>query len=298
MIRLAFSTVACPNWTLEHAVNTAAELGFVGLELRSFGQGGTEFACDPALTSAAKVRRMFIEAGIEPAMIASGVRFDAPVFPPVLCHVLPSSEASIREGRHMVQVASDVGAPFLRVFAFDIHGREGRRNAIRRITERLFKVCDYARGRDVMILIENGGAFPKAEDLVEIMNKVPSPLLGACYDALTAVEAKEDPAAGCAMLGSRLRALRLRDSRDGAPCRLGKGILPGREVLKALRASDEEWGTDPWLTYSWDRAWISELSPAEEVLPAAYAQMSDWAGGFTPRHRFAPLQSAAPAMML
>ena len=77
MLRLAFSTVACHTWTLERVARSAGEWGYMGVELRSFGEGGTRFACDPALTSGGKVRELFREAGVEVAGIGGGVRFDA-----------------------------------------------------------------------------------------------------------------------------------------------------------------------------------------------------------------------------
>jgi len=36
-MRTAFSTVACPEWTLEDVASFAAEAGFGGVDLRSFG---------------------------------------------------------------------------------------------------------------------------------------------------------------------------------------------------------------------------------------------------------------------
>lgn len=299
MIRTAFSTVACHTWTLERVVSMAARWGFMGVELRSFGQGGADFACDPALTDGAKVRRLFDDAGVEIAGLASGVRFDQPVFPPVIGHVLPAAEASVREGRHMVQVALECGAPSVRVFGFEVPRREGVRSAARRIAQRLEKVCDHARGRDVMVLLENGGGFPKASDLMQIIDRINSPLLAVCYDGATAHAAGESLEEGCALLGPRLKAARLRDERDdGRPCRLGTGRVPCSSFVRAVRENDAAWGTDPWLVYNWDRAWLPELSPADEVMPSVVPLLAEWGAGSGRTHKFDATQSSAPAMVL
>lgn len=297
MIRTAFSTVACPTWTLDRVARAASEWGFMGVELRSMGEGATEFACDPGLTSGAKVREMFREAGVSIAGVASGVRFDAPVFPPVLGHVLPQREASVREGKHMVMLSQQVGAAYVRVFGFEITGREGRASALRRIVDRLSKVCDAARGRGVTVLIENGGTFAKAEDLVEIIERVRGTQLAASYDVATAHAAGEDPAVGAAALGARLRVMRLRDLRGDRAVRLGKGEVPVRPALAALRTLDRTWGTDPWAVYAWDRAWIQDLAPADEVMPGVAETIAEWAGGLGEAHRTQAFQSAAPAMI-
>lgn len=299
MLRPAFSTVACPSWTLDRVAASAGDWGYLGVELRSFGQGGTDFACDPGLTDGVKVRRLFADAGVEVCGVASGVRFDAPVFPPVIGHILPAREASIREGKHMISVARDCGAPFMRVFAFEVQGREGRRSVLRRVCDRIYKVCDFARNRDVRVVIENGGTFARAEDLIEIMDRVRLPQLAACYDGTTAWQAGEDPAAGVAAIGPRLAVARLRDLRENRPARLGTGEAPCREFVQSLRACDETWGNDPWLVYTWDRAWLPELAPAEEVLPKAAQLIFDWSGQVIGRRKkFEAFQSAAPAMML
>lgn len=296
MIRPAFSTVACPTWTLDRVARSAAEWGFMGVELRSFGEGGTEFACDPALTSGSTVRETFREAGIAVAGIASGVRFDAPIFPPVVGNLMSAREASVNEGKHMVTVAAHIGAPYLRVFGFEGPLGESKKSLLRRVCARLGQVCDYARNRDVTVLIENGGTFATAADLVEIIRRVAQPQLAASYDAATAVAAGEDPSAGVEALGRWLRVARLRDQRKGHPCRLGTGEVPLQSFLAAVRRSDSEHGIDPWAVCTWDRAWMPELAPAEEVLPAASKLIGEWTGGAGAMHRFEAFQSAAPAM--
>lgn len=268
----------------------------MGVELRTFGEGGTQFACDPALTSGAKVREMFREAGVSVAGIATGVRFDAAVWPPVVGNLFPAREASVNEGKHMVSVAAHIGAPYMRVFGFEGTPGESKKSLFRRVCDRLGKVCDYARNRDVTVLIENGGTFATAGDLVDIIRRVSQPQLAASYDAATAHVSGENPAAGVEMLGRWLRVARVRDQRAGRPCGLGTGEVPLREFLTALRRSDELNGMDPWAVFTWDRAWVPELAPAEAVLPAAAKLMGDWTGGTGAMHRFEAFQSAAPAM--
>ncbi len=307
MIRSAFSTVACPTWTLERVAAAAAEWGYTGVELRSFGAGGGDglpgrpFACDPALTAPAKVRSLLAGAGLAVAGVASGVRFDAAVFPPVLGHLLSASEAAVRDGRAMVNLASALGAGYLRVYAFDIPARERRASALRRICDRLALVCDHARNRDLRVLIENAGAFRSAADLAEIIDRTNSPILGVCYDLAAAANAGDSIDSALALLGPRLVAARLSDHRGGAPCPLGAGELPAESFVRAVAASAREWGSAPWVVYAWNRAFISGLAPAEDVLPGAAQLISQWGAGPEDRPGFHPTlapQSVAPAMMI
>jgi len=139
MIRTAFSTVACPSWTLSRVLESAAQWGFDGVELRSFvgssmpdHAGGTGFASEPVLTSGEKIREQTAHAGVVLSSIATGLRFDAPVFPPIIGHVLPTQHASIEAGKRAVELADECGAGAIRVYAFEMTGKSSRRLTMRR----------------------------------------------------------------------------------------------------------------------------------------------------------------------
>lgn len=272
MLKIAFSTVACPEWPLTRVAEAAARYGFDGVELRSMGHGGTEFACDPGLTHPEKVRQILDEAGIAPCGVATGCAFDAPVNPPVVGHLLGLENRLVGAGKHMIDVAHDIGAGYVRVFGFQVPKGERRHRTLRRIVDRLALLCTHARHRDVAVLIENGGDFPGAQDLSEIIERVGNPLLGACYDIEAGAAVGDAPELAPRLLGRHLHAARIKDSFGGRPCRLGEGGAPCREFLAALRDS----GQNAWVVYAWDRAWLPELSPADEMLPHAASKLAEW----------------------
>ncbi|TVS12596.1 MAG: hypothetical protein EA424_22450, partial [Planctomycetaceae bacterium] len=73
------------------------------------------------------------------------------------------------------------------------------------------------------------------EDIADIIARINSPLLGACYDLSAAMAAGDDPVAGVRLLGRRLWAARIKDrDADGSPCMLGEGELPCRDFVHAL----------------------------------------------------------------
>ncbi len=278
MIRPALSSVAFPDWTLARVARAASEHGFLGLELRSFGQGSSDLACDPALSSPENVRHALDDAGVELACLATGARFDHPIFPPVVGYLLPGQHAAVEEAKHLIDVASDVSAPLMRVYAWDIPKGQSRRKTIKLVCDRIGRVCDYARGRNVSILIENGGAFSSAADVNEILQRVGSPLLAAAYDLQAGADAGDTPADAVRMLGRSLRLARVRDRRNGHPCHLGKGDLPVRALLGALADS----GSDAWTVFTWDRLWLPHLEPAENVIDDAAKAMFQFVGSASP----------------
>ncbi|MCA9281980.1 MAG: sugar phosphate isomerase/epimerase [Phycisphaerales bacterium] len=280
MLRPAFSTVAVPDWTLDRVARSASRLGFQAVELRSFGAGSTRLACDPALTAREKVRKLFGEHGVRIAGVSTGVRLDAAVFPPVVGQLMSARHQPVRDGRHAVEVAHDVGATYASLFAFEVGGRERHRAVLRRVCERLALVCDHARHRDLVVVIENGGDFATADDLREIHDYVASPLLRVCYDISTAAAAGEDPVEGVRSIAPLVHAVRVRDMRHGAPCALGSGDVPVRAALDALGSV----GSDAWVVYNWDRLWLSDLAGADSVLPGAAETLYEWIGAGAGSH--------------
>lgn len=278
MLKASFSTVACPTWTLDRVARSAAEWGYDGVELRSFGEGSTKFACDPALTSGAKVAKLFRRCGVEPMGIGSGCRFDEAVFPPVLGEVLLSRHRSVEAAQHAVDVAQACGAGFVRVFGFQVPGGfppQTRRGTVNRIVSRLRDVCDHARHRDCLVVLENGGDFSSAEDLCEIIDRVGSPLMRGCYDLHAAMSLGEDPIEGLATLGARAVCARLRDRRGEEPVALGDGEYPVAAFVRAASRGDLG-RMGGWAIFEWEAAWLHGLAPAESVLPEAARRIAAW----------------------
>lgn len=277
MLKPAFSTVALPDWTLDRIPGAARQFGFEAVELRTFGVGGpgaAELPCDPALTDEAKTRAAFGQQGVEILSLATSARFDEPILPPVIGAVIADTERAVREAKRAVGLAIALGCPVVRVFGFEIPARERRVSGLTRIADRLGMVLDHARTSGVKIAVENGGSFPRAVDLLEILEAVDHPLLGACYALDQGHAAGETPADAVGALGDRLLVARVKDWKAGRPAPLGEGELPCREFVGTLAGS----GFDGPLVYEWPRMWVSSIEPAEAVLPRAARTLYSWLG--------------------
>ncbi len=265
MARLAFSTVACPDWTIARALDAAVDHGFEGVEFRSDGYGGAEFACEPGLTDGAKLRRMFEDRGLECAGLSTGLRYDQTVFPPVLWHAITSEDRAVKDTKPFIDLAVACGAPTVRIFGHELpEKKRANRLAKRRMIERLKYAADAAHHTGVRLLLENGGSLPRGADVAEVLDAVDSRDLAACYSIAPAAYAGEAPADGVRALGARLAAARVKDLAGGHPCALGEGELPVALFVEAIGRSPAN-----WLVYEWDRAWLPELAPADEVLARA-----------------------------
>lgn len=275
MTRIAFSTVALPDWTLDRVIDGAARWGFEGIELRTQGFGNTIFACDPAATDPAKTRRLLADAGVEVACLATGLAFDAPIRPRVLGRAFGDQEIAVRRAKRMIDLAAQIESTFVRVFAFQVPPGETRAATLRLIVDRLRAVADHADKTGVRVALENGGSFATSADLREIIEAVGSPHVGASYSAAAARAAGDVPLHAAASLGDRLWLARVKDLRGGLPCPPGDGEEDCAAFVAACSA--------PWVVYEWDRVWLPGLAPGETVLPEAAARLFAW----VPRDRVA-----------
>jgi sugar phosphate isomerase/epimerase len=247
----AFSTVACPDWTLANVAAKAEGWGYVGCELRTFGYGSRESACEPALTAPAKLRAQLQRAGLAISSLATSIRYDAPISPPVVGLYL-DNESMIRETKGCVDLAVQVEAPFVRVFGFELPEFEARKVGVARVVERLIKCADYCRNSGVKLVLENGGSFNTAAQLLEVTDRVNSPLLTIAYSIPVGVAAGDDVGKALNALGERLTMIKVKDLKDGMPVALGEGELNVRAHLSAAASA----GFDGWVVYEYDRAWL------------------------------------------
>jgi sugar phosphate isomerase/epimerase len=108
-VKIAFTTLACPDWSFERIVDTARELGYDGIELR-FLAGSIDILNAPELAPATRETTLarLRKSELELSSLDSSVR---------MIHADPvKREANIREGEAFIDRAQAFGAPFIRVY--------------------------------------------------------------------------------------------------------------------------------------------------------------------------------------
>lgn len=276
-MKVSFSTIACPQATLVSAASMGEQAGFGGIELRTFGVAGSEFACEPFLTDPAKLRRMMVNAGLQVTCLATGLAFDRAI-DPVLGRTFLDTEKSVRACKHAIELAAQIECPYVRVFGFELQGSETRKNGIARIMEQLDKALDACDRTGVKLLLENGGSFCTAEQMCEVMDKADNVLLGAAYSVAVGQQAGDDPMTAIRTLGKRLLSIKVRDYSDGAQVRLGEGSVQNHQAITAARGI----GFTGPVVYELDRAWDASRVDSNHVqawLNHASQTLHRWAHG-------------------
>ncbi len=274
-MKVAFSTVACPDWTLDRVMSFADEVEYDGVELRTFGWGSTGLACDPALTDGEKVRRLALESGTHVMCLGTSVKFDDPIRPPVLGRALRAGEPSLEAGKRFLQLADELECPCIRVFGFEGPGGESRARTHDRVVVRLRSLLDAARSRRIRVVLENGGSFGRASDLAEVIRECGSQWLGAAYNIAVGVSAGDRVEDAIDLLGDRLWTVKLKDLRGTKPVEIGQGETPLRPAVEHLERNAYE----GWLVVEWMKYWVPEIAEPEGVLRRAVGTLQEWIVG-------------------
>jgi sugar phosphate isomerase/epimerase len=270
-MKLSVSTLGCPEWTLEEILERAASYGYDGIELRGIG-ANLDLHDAPGFTTKAdrQTRRSQIaDAGLAVAAVDSSVQ------------LTPSDpEARMRNlylGRVTIDLAQDLGAPFVRVFGGGIPEGEERASAVVRAADALRQLADYAQEQgDVTVVLETHDAFSKGSEVAELLALVPHPRAAALWDLHHPFRQGEAPEETNRLIGAQTRFVHVKDSQPGGTyCLPGEGDIPLRTMIDLLRASDY----DGWLSLEWEKRWIPALLPPEEAFPAYAKALRMWGGG-------------------
>src|SRR5229473_8118318 len=118
-MRICFSTLACPTWTLSQVVEIASSSGYLGIELR-FLEGEDSLWKLPVFQGHALVtaKRMIADRGLSITCVGTSCRFHSPD--------PQERERWVEEGKRMAELAAAMGAPGIRVFGDKIQPGEDR----------------------------------------------------------------------------------------------------------------------------------------------------------------------------
>ncbi|MFM8288392.1 MAG: sugar phosphate isomerase/epimerase family protein, partial [Planctomycetaceae bacterium] len=178
--RLAFSTLACPQWSLARVISAAREYGYQGVEIRLLAGEVDLLAC-PELSPARRreTRQLFADQGVSVCGLASSVRFDH-----------ESHSDLMREldvGRRYLELAADLGAGFVRIFGDKLPSLDNLRERDLRVTKiasYIEVLADFAHRQagGARLLVETHGDFVESEWMTRLVRRVGSPALGVLWD--------------------------------------------------------------------------------------------------------------------
>ncbi|MDO4563565.1 MAG: AMP-binding protein [Clostridia bacterium] len=257
-MKIAFSTLACPDSSWSEIYSMAKDFGFNGIEVRGLGENIYAVAARPFTNEAipATIKKLS-ELNLEVACLSSGccLKFKDKL------------EDNVFELTQYINLASRLGTPFVRVLA-DLHPMPEGEVDDDFVASALRTVADIAEKSNVVLLVETNGVFCDTARLRRLLDNVGSRCVSALWDMHHPYRyANETPEETIANLGNYIKYCHVKDSviEDGNVFYrfMGKGDLPLESMFKALSNS----GYDGYICLEWVKRWLTELEGAEVVVP-------------------------------
>ena len=257
-MKIAFSTISCPEWSWGEIIATAKDLGYDGVELRGIEhQMYLPKAAPLSDDQLFKNKTHLHQIGLEIPCLSSACYLNG-----------PDLESSLQEGEEYIELAVKLGVPYIRVLG-DNEITPGNKVFSRpQVKEGLQLLGRAAQIRGVTILIETNGHLADSRLLADLLEEVDEPGVGVLWDIHHPFRFfNETPATTTARLGKAIKFLHIKDSRmignELKYCMLGKGELPVRAALESLLSM----GYNGWLSLEWIKKWNPNIEEPGIVLP-------------------------------
>ena len=257
---VSFSTLACPNWSIETIIAKASEFGYDGIEWR----GGPQGHVQPSMPTAQKamLQKKLMDTGLIAVAVTAYTSFVSPL--------AQERQSNLDELRHYADLAAELDAPYVRTFLGELpEGILLDASLYEKISDCLNVASEYAESVGVKIAVEPHDDFVLSSTIVPLLNRVQQTALRVIWDIGNAFAAGEDLEAGFGLLKDRLAYVQVKDGRGRAAdwklCPLGEGDVPLRQSFELLTAHNY----DGPVSVEWEYAWHPELDPPEIALPAA-----------------------------
>jgi len=258
-MKIAFQTLACPDWEWEKILDEAGRLGYDGLELR--GINGQMFLPDatPFLPENIEFTIADLKSrGLEICCLDSSTAY----------HNAEKLASALQEGRAYIDLAQKLGVPYIRTFGDFLPAEEKTEVVLERIAQGLNELGNYAADKGVTVLLETHGDINNASVIKAIFAQVESKAVGLLWDFEHPYLHGEEPETTYAELSSYLKHTHVKDARrtaDGKElCLIGEGDVPVAHIIKLLKNN----GYDGWLSLEFEKKWAPYLEEPEVSLPA------------------------------
>lgn len=265
-MKIAFTTLACPSWTIHETVEAGVRLGYDGLELRLLdGEVLDPVADERKIAHAVQVAR---EASLPVCAFDTSCRFN--LRDPV------DRRRQVEELLAWIRLAGRHGVPVVRVFGGDREPGDcaSEEEANTWIVGSLQQAVPATEREGVTVALETHDDFSSARRLAAVLAEVPSPHVGALWDSHHPYRMGESADEVIVLLGERIVHVHVKDARRVGPDEsdwqlvlLGEGEVPVRQQLEALRRI----GYEGYVSIEWEKKWHPELAEPEVALSEGIA---------------------------
>ena len=262
-MKIAFSTLGCPDFSWSDIYSVAKDFGFDGIEIRGIGKDISAVRARPFTDGQIDRTIATLESlGLEIPCLTSGCCLK-------FADKLEETKAELSE---YIKLAVKLGTPYIRVLADlepDPRGEIDDEYMARAIKE----VAAEAKDTGVTLLIETNGVYSDTKRLRALLDKVNCREVAALWDIHHPYRfAHETPETTIENLGSYIKYVHVKDSimekgQDGKKTikyrMMGFGDMPIPGMLHALR----EIGYEGYISLEWVKRWAPEIDDCGIVFP-------------------------------
>ncbi|MCL2036078.1 MAG: AMP-binding protein [Oscillospiraceae bacterium] len=259
-MKIAFSTIACPDFSWTDIYSMAKDLGFNGIEIRGLGDEIFAPKAKPFTANQLdKTRETLKRLSLETPCFSSGCSLkDRDNF-----------EQNVEEIKSYIQLAEKLGADYVRVLG-EVEPMPNPDCPVDDdvVIETLNALKGIAAKAKVTLLVETNGVYCDTKRLRRLLDEVNSPSVAALWDIHHPYRyAGEEPTETVANLADYIRYVHVKDSLmvDGSVKYklMGEGDLPVKTALEEL----VKIGYDGYVTLEWVKRWAGDLEDAGIVFP-------------------------------
>ena len=267
-MKLAATTLGCPDWSFEKILEEFEKLGLEGIEIRGLeGEMNAEkikyFLPEYAEDTLNRVAAHHLK------LIGFGTSCNF--------HDLAQYDANIRQGKESIDVCERMRIPSIRVFGDKFPEEYTREEVIANVIRGLQELCTYGQPKGVDVYLEIHGQFNTTEALEPVLEAMKdTPNFGILWD----IE-HSDRAYGDAvelfyqLIQPFIRHIHVKDylrATETSPfrlCPVGEGEIPIPTLVSWLKRD----GYQGYLSLEWEKKWVPELPEAEVAFPAYVSYM-------------------------
>jgi len=257
-MKIAFSTLGCPDFSWTDIYSMAKDFGFDGIEIRGLGNEIYAVKAQP-----------FTESELPQTIKKlSELRLEIPCLSSGCClKFAEDEEKNFKEIVEYITLASKLGTPYVRILGDLEPAPEGDvDDAV--VLAALKRLVPVAEEKGVTLLVETNGVYSDTSRLCSLLNNIASDAVGALWDVHHPYRfAGETPGKTIQNLGAYIKYVHIKDSvvEDGVIRyrMLGEGDLPIDDIMLALRSINYE----GYISLEWVKRWAADLDDAGIVFP-------------------------------
>lgn len=274
-LKLAISTLGCPNWTFQQVLENFHSYGIHAIEVRGIdGQMDADKITWFAPEKQSETEALLKQYDLEIIGFGSSYSF----------HDTAKLAANIEGSKRTIDILQRMGIPALRVFGNNIPAGACKEAIVKQVADGICEVAAYGHEHGVDVNLEVHGDFNTADTLgplVEAFKKTPG--AGILWDIEHSDKTfGDDFLPFYAMIKPLLKHMHIKDylrkrepgAKDWTLVKVGDGEIPIPAILQQVIAD----GYEGYFSFEWEKKWHPEIDEPEIAFPHYVGKMREWLG--------------------